>query len=491
DSLFHVAWTARDLSATAHRPATWSIVGGDTLGAADALAEAADLAVKPFADLTSLADGDTLPPFVLADGTSEPGDTPETVRGTLTRALELVREWLADERFLSSRLVLVTCGAVAAGPEEGVADLGGAAVWGLLRSAQTENPGRFVLVDTDGAPVSWQVLPGALEWAVERDEPQLVVRSGDVRVPRLARLQASATSAVVSGGSGFGAGTVLVTGATGTLGGLVARHLVRVHGVRRLLLLSRGGLGAAGAVELRDELVGAGAEVSVVACDVADRVALAEVLAGVPADFPLTGVVHTAGVLDDGVVSSLTPERLERVLRPKVDGAWNLHELTRGLGLSAFVLFSSASGVLGSAGQGNYAAANAFLDALAVVRRSGGLPGVSLAWGLWERRSGMTGGLGVVDRARIARSGLGVLSSGEGLALFDVAVAAGAASVLPVRFDVGALRELAGAGGVPVVVRSLVGVRVRRGRAGGVVGSGAGVVGRLAGVSSGARLGVL
>ncbi|MFI2646035.1 SDR family NAD(P)-dependent oxidoreductase, partial [Streptomyces sp. NPDC018610] len=329
DALFSLQWTAASppISEAAGSTA-WAVLGESPLGG------------EACPDLDTLAALSAVPGFVirrLPAAANPVNPATDTARAALREALELVREWLADERFLSSRLVLVTCGAVAAGPEEGVADLGGAAVWGLLRSAQTENPGRFVLVDTDGAPVSWQVLPGALEWAVERDEPQLVVRSGDVRVPRLARLQASATSAVVSGGSGFGAGTVLVTGATGTLGGLVARHLVRVHGVRRLLLLSRGGLGAAGAVELRDELVGAGAEVSVVACDVADRVALAEVLAGVPADFPLTGVVHTAGVLDDGVVSSLTPERLERVLRPKVDGAWNLHELTRGLGLSAFV----------------------------------------------------------------------------------------------------------------------------------------------------------
>uniref|UniRef100_UPI000560DAAC beta-ketoacyl reductase n=1 Tax=Streptomyces hygroscopicus TaxID=1912 RepID=UPI000560DAAC len=225
-------------------------------------------------------------------------------------------------------------------------------------------------------------------------------------------------------------GTVLVTGATGVLGGLVARHLVVEHGVRRLLLVSRRGAAAEGAGALVAELSELGADVAVAACDVADREALGGLLAGVPADHPLTGVVHAAGVLDDGLVSAMSPDRLADVMRPKVDAAWNLHELTRGVELSAFVLFSSAAGVLGSAGQGNYAAANVFLDALAAVRRAEGLAGTSLAWGMWERRSGMTGDLGRADLARMARSGLRALSSDEGLALFDAGVGADEALLL-------------------------------------------------------------
>ncbi|MEU6777493.1 type I polyketide synthase [Streptomyces sp. NPDC046759] len=466
DSLFHLAWTSRDLAAAPYGTTPWAIVGGDTLGAADALGKIPGLAVRPFADLTSLADGDTLPPFVLVDCTSGQGETTTVVRAALRRALELVQGWLAEERFAASRLVLVTRGAVAAVPQEHVTDLGAATVWGLLRSAQTENPDRFLLVDTDASEPSWSVLPMALEWAVERDEPQLAVRNGTVHVPRV---QPVVPAAAAEGpeGPGWGEGTVLVTGATGTLGALVARHLVTGHGVRRLLLLSRSGPQAAGAAELVSGLGELGADVSVVACDVADRAALAEVLAGVPAERPLTGVVHTAGVLDDGVVSSLTPERLDTVLRPKLDGAWNLHELTRDLGLSAFVLFSSASAAFGSLGQANYAAANAFLDALATARRAQGLPGVSLGWGFWEQVTGLTGGLTTTDVRRLTRAGMSPLPTAQALQLLDTAQRSTAPALLPIRFDRARLNRPAGPDAVPVMMRDLVRVPTRRAAAAG------------------------
>ncbi|WP_143688565.1 beta-ketoacyl reductase, partial [Streptomyces barkulensis] len=217
-------------------------------------------------------------------------------------------------------------------------------------------------------------------------------------------------------------GTVLVTGGTGTLGGVVARHLVVVHGVRRVLLVSRRGREAAGAAELVAELGRLGAEVEVAACDVADRAAVAGLLDELPAGRSLSAVVHTAGVLADATVESLTAGQVEEVLRPKVDAAWHLHELTRGMGLSAFVLFSSVAGTLGTAGQANYAAANAFLDALAVHRRAQGLPAVSLAWGLWGQSSGMTGELSEVDRARMRRAGIAPLATGEALAALDAAL---------------------------------------------------------------------
>nr|APD72109.1 type I polyketide synthase 2 [Streptomyces sp.] len=261
-------------------------------------------------------------------------------------------------------------------------------------------------------------------------------------------------------------GTVLVTGGTGGLGALVARHLVAEHGVRSLVLTSRRGIRAPGAAELRAELEELGADVSVAACDVSDRAALAGVLAAVPADRPLTGVVHSAGVLDDGVIGSLTPERVDTVLRPKADAAWHLHELTADLDLSMFVLFSSSGGVLGAPGQGNYAAANAFLDALAHQRRAQGLPAQSLAWGLWQRSGGMTGDLGDTDRQRMGRFGVRALSDEEGLALYDAAWQLGSAQVLPVSVD---LRAMASSGGEPPsLFRGLVRGGARRAAAGAV-----------------------
>ncbi|WP_413106119.1 type I polyketide synthase [Streptomyces sp. Inha503] len=260
-----------------------------------------------------------------------------------------------------------------------------------------------------------------------------------------------------------GSGTVLVTGGTGGLGALLARHLVVEHGVERLVLTSRRGVEAPGAAELVAELAGLGAEAQAVACDVADRDSLAALLASLPAEHPLTAVIHTAGVLDDGVVEALTPERVDRVLRPKVDAVLNLHELTAGLDLSAFVLFSSLSGMLGGPGQANYAAANAFLDAFAHRRRAEGLPAQSQAWGLWEQRSGMTGKLDEADTRRIARDGVTPMASEEALALFDAACGVDAAMLVPARLDASAWR--AQDGPIPALLRGIIRATARRGPA--------------------------
>jgi candicidin polyketide synthase FscB len=257
-------------------------------------------------------------------------------------------------------------------------------------------------------------------------------------------------------------GTVLITGGTGTLGALLARHLVSEHGVGHLLLVSRRGADADGAQELQAELESLGADVRIVACDVSQREALARLLDSIGAEHPLSAVVHTAGMLDDGVIGSLTPESLDRVLAAKADGAWHLHELTEHLDLQAFVLFSSGAGALGSPGQGNYAAANAFLDALAAHRLARGLPGSSLAWGLWEQASGMTEDMTEADVSRMARLGSGALSSEQGLELFDDALDAGEALMLPIPLDFGALRAQARIGVLPAMLAGLVRAPRRR-----------------------------
>ncbi|WP_344469804.1 SDR family NAD(P)-dependent oxidoreductase, partial [Kitasatospora kazusensis] len=257
-------------------------------------------------------------------------------------------------------------------------------------------------------------------------------------------------------------GTVLITGGTGTLGGLLARHLVTAHGVRRLLLTSRRGSGSSATEELLADLRQLGAEVTVAACDAADERALAELLGTIAAEHPLTAVVHAAGVVDDATIPALTAERLEAVMRPKAVGAWNLHRLTRDHDLAAFVLFSSAAGTLGAPGQGNYAAANTYLDALAQHRRSQGLPATSLAWGLWEAGSAITGSLTDQDRARMRASGILPLGTEQALALLDRALIDGEPLVLPLALHLPALRARAGSGAIPELLLGLVGTPVRR-----------------------------
>ncbi|WP_345025889.1 beta-ketoacyl reductase, partial [Streptomyces sedi] len=231
-------------------------------------------------------------------------------------------------------------------------------------------------------------------------------------------------------------GTVLVTGGLGTLGGLTARHLVARHGVRELVLAGRRGPATPGADALCRELTELGARVTAVACDLGDREAAAELLAA----HPVKAVVHTAGVLDDAVLESLTPEQVDAVFRPKAEAARHLHELTAASGLTAFVLFSAAAGTFGGPGQGNYAAANAYLDALAQHRRAAGLPATSLAWGLWAEASGLTEHLADADLRRLARGGVLPLASEDGMALFDAARATGAATAVPAALDPAPLR---------------------------------------------------
>ncbi|WSX55719.1 type I polyketide synthase [Streptomyces sp. NBC_00986] len=344
---------------------------------------------------------------------SAPGDAstdPAAAAQELTaRALELLQTHLAG----SGRLAVVTSGAADTPP-----DLSAATVWGLLRTAQSEYPDRLTLVDVDGSPESLRQVPAALATG----EPQIAVRDGMLSVPRLAAAPGPATD------GSLGGGPVLITGGTGSLGAMLARHLVDQHGVRRLVLLSRRGEQAPGARELRDDLQRAGAQVDLVACDITERDQLAAVVETFGPD--LTAVVHAAGVLDDGVLASMTPERLSVVMRPKVDAAWQLHELTKGLPLARFVLFSSAAGLLGNPGQANYAAANSFLDALARHRAELGLPALSLVWGAWADEEGMAARSGRVHGGPVR-----AVSPEQAFALFDAALGSGEPVLAPLPLD--------------------------------------------------------
>ncbi|WP_066946657.1 type I polyketide synthase [Streptomyces lushanensis] len=496
DALLRVDWTALRDGQTTGKPADWAVLGderpdglGLTGGTVRAYTDAGSV-------VRALDEGVRAPSFLVIPCLPAPAggkDLPDLVRAGTQRVLTAVRSLLAEERLAGTRLVVVTRGAVAAGPGEDVTDLVHAPVWGLLRSAQTENPGRLVLIDGESADLP----AGLLARAAQSGEPQTALRGGTPLVPRLARTRPARGSGtapepgtVPEPGTApeitprWDHGTVLITGATGALGAIAARHLVVSHGARRLLLVSRRGPGAPGAEELTRELEALGAEVAVAAADVADRDAMAELLARFSPEEPLTAVVHTAGVLDDVPLEGLTPERLDTVLRPKVDAAWHLHDLTRDMGLTAFVLYSSVAGLLGTAGQANYAAGNTFLDALAAHRRAHGLPGVSLAWGLWGETGSIAGHLADADLRRLARSGLLPLASDEAMAQFDAAPATGEPVLAVTRLDAAALR--ASGAGIPSLLRGLVPAAPRRAVAA-ADGDGPGLAERLAALSPAER----
>ncbi|MGA5566638.1 SDR family NAD(P)-dependent oxidoreductase [Streptomyces platensis] len=463
DDLFTVEWTGLRPPAPQQLPGRVVVLGAEGAGAgADAppfhgALNALATAVEQGADAPDLVvvpwrTAEVAPP-------GEPGEPADAAHTSVVQALTLLQIWLALPGLADARLVFLTRGAVATGPDETVTDLPAAAVWGLVRSAQSENPDRFLLVDTDtgtdadtdadtDAPApdahNADALPAAVvEAATGSGETQLAVRGTRLLVPRLTRLpQPSRPAEHPTAAARFDASrTVLVTGATGTVGAAVTRHLVTGHGVRHLLLVGRRGAAAPGAVQLAAELREFGAEVTLAACDVADRAALADLLAAVPEAHPLGAVVHAAGVLDDGVISSLTPERMATVLRPKADAAVNLDRLTRDLDLSAFVLFSSAAATFGGPGQGNYAAGNAFLEALAHRRRAEGRPALAVGWGMWAERSEMSARLDETDRRRMDRGGVGALSTEAALALFDRCLSQDRAVPVPVPLDVAAIRR--------------------------------------------------
>ncbi|MEU2065257.1 SDR family NAD(P)-dependent oxidoreductase, partial [Streptomyces sp. NPDC013455] len=482
ESLFQVRWvpTAPPARSPAAAELPWAVIGSGP--AVAGLAEGSMGLHDGVDDLIAvLDDGAPVPAVVVlgpAAGPAVTGDPVGAVHAVAARVLSVVQDWLAEERLADSRLVVVTSGSVAAVPGDEVTDVPGAAVWGLVRSAQSEHPDRITLLDCANGT---SATPDVVAAAIACGEPQLAARAGTLHAPRLAR-PGQGTAPGSAPRSLPSRGTVLITGGTGLLGGLVARRLVEEHGVRHLLLASRSGPAAEGVEALTGELRERGATVGVVACDTADRAQLAALLAGVPEAHPLSAVVHAAGVLDDGVLTSLTPDRLAAVLRAKADAALLLDELTRPHDLSAFILFSSAAGVLGSPGQGNYAAANAVLDALAHRRRAAGLPALSLAWGLWAEGSGMTGHLDTGDHDRINRAGMAPLPTPAALDLFSTALSSAEPFLVPARFDLRAARSRAAYGPLPPLLRGLVrlpGARQARGAADGARSGGADEAERL------------
>jgi acyl transferase domain-containing protein/NADP-dependent 3-hydroxy acid dehydrogenase YdfG len=435
DSLYGVEWVPVQLGQA--EPARLARIGWDAEGLG---AEGLDALEQAVAE-----DGATPAAIVARIAANVTAGTPAAMAlEAAEQMLATIQRWLAAERLTETRLVAVTRGAVALEGE--TPDIAQAAAWGLARSVQSEHPGRIVLVDLDddGADVPWNALLAA-------DEPQLAVRAGQVSAPRLARVPAVAADAMRSIDPD---GTVLVTGGTGGLGVVFARHLASRHGVRNLVLVSRRGPAAEGASELAAELTELGASVRIEACDIADRDQVAALLDSL--DVPLTAVVHTAGVLADGVIESVTPDQLARVMRPKVDAAWQLHELTADLDLSAFVLFSSGASLFGNQGQSCYAAANGGLDAMAQRLRAAGVPATSLAWGVWADGVGMAGRLDNTNVARIESAGVALLAVDRGLDLFDYSLGLDDALLAPVQLDMPALRAQARAGSLPALLRGLV-----------------------------------
>jgi acyl transferase domain-containing protein/acyl carrier protein len=376
------------------------------------------------------------------------------------RALDLLTTFLACEPFLRARLVFLTDRALASAAEE-APNLTQAPLAGLVRSAHSEHPDRFALIDTDGTPSSWASLPAALG----SSDGEIALREGRLLVPRLARLAVERTerpSVPLDPER-----TILITGGTGALGALVARHMASAHGVRHLLLTSRQGPDADGAKDLVSELARIGCQAEVVACDIAQREEVAAMLGTVSGEHPLGGVIHAAGLLENSLIASLDHERLDRVLAPKLDGAIHLHELTAGLNLPMFVLFSSVASTWGGPGQGNYAAANAFLDALAQHRAANGLAANSIAWGLWNQQSKLAGELDEEQGKRLLnqiRAHLAMIpfSPEQGLELLDSARASSLPLLVAGHLDMGALRAQARAGMLPGLLRSLVRVPPRR-----------------------------
>jgi acyl transferase domain-containing protein/NADP-dependent 3-hydroxy acid dehydrogenase YdfG len=468
ESLFAEEWVALPVTVPEAGPdGRWAVIGADPLGLGTGLAMAgADVGVaQDLAALrTSIASGEPVPDVIAAvvagDGGAAGGDAAVAARTATGQVLRLVQEWLAEGP--AARLLLITKGVVATGRGDRVTDPAGAAAWGLVRSAQSENPDSIVLADLAAttAPGDADAV-AVLAAALATGEPELAIRDRAAYGRRLARL--AADKIVLTNPPGHQPfGRVLITGGTGTLGALTARHMVTGRGARHVMLASRSGPGAPGAAATAAALAACGAAVEVTACDAADRPALAALLDRIPATSPLTDVLHLAGTLDDATITSLTRQRLDAVMRPKADAAWNLHQLTQDLDLRSFVMFSSIAATFGSPGQGNYAAANAFLDALAHQRRAAGLPATSVCWGLWAEVSAMSGHVNEATRADMTSAAMFALTTSDGTTLLDQAMGRDDAVLVAMSMNLAMLRAAAQSEALPVLLHGLVGAPVRR-----------------------------
>ena len=337
--------------------------------------------------------------------------------------------------------------------------LGQAPVWGLIRSAQNEHPGRFGLLDLDGADASTAALGLALALA----EPQLALRQGQLLVPRLRRAgppPASAEPPRIDP-----EGTLLLTADESGLAALVGPHLVAEHGVRRVLLAVAGEVPEPGTAELKAALEEAGAQVEIAACDLADRAQLAALLESVDPAHPLSAVVHVAARSEDGPLAALSPEALSATLAATADPAWHLHELTADLDLDLFALLASVAGGFGRPGQAGRAAADAFLEGLAAQRATTGLAAAALAWGPREeapRAAGAAPDGAGLELELERRSGFTPLSDRECLQLFDAALADPRPALTAARLHLPPWRRQAGAGLLPAVLGELVRLPARR-----------------------------
>jgi acyl transferase domain-containing protein/acyl carrier protein len=355
--------TGAIVRALAGRGAGVTVIDGDT--------DRAALAAR----LAPARDGVTGVVSLLAlDETALP-DRPEVPVG-LARTLSLVQA-LGDSG-IDAPLWLLTRGAVATGAGEALTNPVQAQVWGLGRVAAQEHPDRWGgLVDVPAA-LDDQVAARLCRVLAGRGEQEVAVRAAGVFGRRLVHAPPRR-----DGESWRPRGTVLITGGTGAIAGHIARRLAS-RGAERIVLTGRSGPAAPGVATTVADLAGRGTAIDVLACDAGQRAGTAAVVAGIrAAGPPLSAVVHTAGVLDDGLLDGLDAGRLATALTAKATGAAILDELTAEDDLDAFVLFSSAAAVFGGAGQGNYAAANAYLDALAERRAAGGRAALSIAWGPW------------------------------------------------------------------------------------------------------------